>query len=796
MASILIVDDLPENLMALRAVLDPLGHRVVEANSGEEALRRLLEEDFALALLDVQMPGLDGFETAEFIRGRERSQHLPIIFLTAIDKERHHVFRGYSVGAVDYLFKPFDPDVLRSKVSVFVELHEMTDALRESEERFRTAFADAPIGIALLTHDGRIGQVNRALCDAIGRSQAELIGAGLDQLSDGSDAEAVRRMLAGDLPSHHVERRLHHSDGHEAEVLLTMSPTMGANGEPVGVIVQVVDLTQRGRAERERTERLREQGAREQAEAVADTIRKLQSVADVALAHLALDELLEKLCEQVSGVFEADCAAILLASSEGGPLRVAAATGLQAEELAGKAVAHGEGFAGRMTASRAPQVVRGAAARKGGPVSRDVEALMGAPLVADGHVQGVLEVGSRNELKFTAGDLDLLQLAADRAARAIEHAQRYARELSVAETLQRSLLPARLPTVPGLGLAARYLPGGEVGGDWYDVIPLADDRVMLAVGDVVGHGLGAASLMGQLRNGLRALALDGHSPGGVLERLDRLVQLEGDGMATLVCVTLSPALDSMTISSAGHPPVLVVDASGGTTFVEGHTTVPLGVGRATHGEARVALSPGSKLLLYTDGLVEDRGSSIDNGLELLRLAAVDASDNPDALAAGVVAALGREGGAEDDVTLLVCATAGAAPGDITLVLPADPDSLRGMRIRLGRWLEQLGASPEEVHEIQVASHEACCNAMEHGYGFGDHTLELAAQGSEKGVAIVVRDEGAWREPSPRPGDTRGRGLELIRDLMKDVNVVRGEAGTRVEMSRPLNGNGRPRELTV
>ena len=202
---------------------------------------------------------------------------------------------------------------------MFVELHEMTGALRESEERFRTAFADAPIGIALLAPDGRIGQVNRALCDAIGRSQADLIGAGLDQLSDGSDAEAVGRMLAGNLPSHHVERRLQHSDGHALQVLLTMSPTMGAEGEPVGVIVQVVDLTQRSRAERERSERLREQGAREQAEAVADTIRKLQSVADVALAHLALDELLEKLCEQVSGVFEADCAAIMLASSEGEP---------------------------------------------------------------------------------------------------------------------------------------------------------------------------------------------------------------------------------------------------------------------------------------------------------------------------------------------------------------------------------------------------------------------------------------------------------------------------------------------
>ena len=206
---------------------------------------------------------------------------------------------------------------------------------------------------------------------------------------------------------------------------------------------------------------------------------------------------------------------------------------------------------------------------------------MGAPLVADGRVQGVLEVGSTNELKFTAGDLDLLQLVADRAARAIEHAQRYARELGVAETLQRSLLPASLPHIAGLDLAARYLPGGEVGGDWYDVIPLEDDRVMLAVGDVVGHGLPAASLMGQLRNALRALALDGRSPGEVIERLDRLVTLDGSGMATVSCMSLSPALDSMLLASAGHLPPLLVDSNGAASFVEGRGSVPLGVSRGT-----------------------------------------------------------------------------------------------------------------------------------------------------------------------------------------------------------------------
>jgi len=120
---ILIVDDRPENLLALEAILGGLGHQVLRAASGEEALKHLLVHDVALIMLDVQMPGMDGYETAAHIKSRERSRHVPIIFLTAIDREAHQAYRGYAVGAVDFLAKPFDPWVLRAKVEVFVELH-------------------------------------------------------------------------------------------------------------------------------------------------------------------------------------------------------------------------------------------------------------------------------------------------------------------------------------------------------------------------------------------------------------------------------------------------------------------------------------------------------------------------------------------------------------------------------------------------------------------------------------------------------------------------------------------------
>ncbi|MBK5307198.1 MAG: response regulator [Frankiaceae bacterium] len=134
---ILLVDDRPENLLALEAILQGLGHELVKAHSGEEALKSLLTEDFALILLDVQMPGMDGFETAAHIKQRERTRDVPIVFLTAIDGEAHQAFRGYAAGAVDYLSKPFDPWVLRAKVGVFIELYERRRELAQQADELR-----------------------------------------------------------------------------------------------------------------------------------------------------------------------------------------------------------------------------------------------------------------------------------------------------------------------------------------------------------------------------------------------------------------------------------------------------------------------------------------------------------------------------------------------------------------------------------------------------------------------------------------------------------------------------------
>ncbi len=197
-ARILCVDDTPENLLALEAILEPLGQELVWAGSGEEALRHLLGDEFALILLDVQMPGLDGFQTAALIKQRERNRHIPIIFLTAISKDPENVFKGYESGAVDYLLKPFDPDVLRTKVAVFVELWQMTVELRrqaellrlqelaaleqESEARYRFLGNSIPQQVWTALPNGNLDYVNERVIEYFGRSLEELLASGWDDV--------------------------------------------------------------------------------------------------------------------------------------------------------------------------------------------------------------------------------------------------------------------------------------------------------------------------------------------------------------------------------------------------------------------------------------------------------------------------------------------------------------------------------------------------------------------------------------------------------------------------------------
>jgi PAS domain S-box-containing protein len=790
-----VVDDQPESLVALRTVLEPLGREVVTAPSGEEALKQLLHEDFSVIVMDVRMPGLDGFETVELIKRRERHEDTAIIFLTAGDADAEQVTRGYSAGAVDYMLKPVDPDMLRSKVAMLLELQQKSAELRASEERFRAAFEGAPIGMGLSTVNGRWLEVNDALCELLGRSQTQLLRQPLWDLVHPSDREterdAVRRLLRDRPLFDQSEKRFMRSDGDVVHAMVSVSLTADSHDRPQGYIWQVVDVTEQRRAEQER-------GARAEAEAVVQTIGKLQQVTEAALTHLDLDELLDVLVERVSEVFSADIVRILLRDrDEEQRFRVGAAAGLEAERGSdvdiSSALEEVVERARPVTLSDLPPGTLDGVLETAG-----VTSVMASPLVVKGKVAGVVEVGSTGARRFTLEDESLLMLMADRAGLAIEHARAYERELSNVEMLQRSLLPERLPNIGGIQVSAVYMPGGaDVGGDWYDAIPLDGGRVGVAMGDVVGHGIGAASLMGQLRHAMRAYAVEGHSPAGVLDRLAKLVRgLDGGQMATLLYLVMEPDHGTVRFANAGHVPPLVINPDGDAHYLESAHNPPLGVFESPdHIETTMELTPGSTIVLYTDGLVEERGVSIDQGLEALRLAASQDACHPDELCERLVESMLAIHPADDDIAVLALRALPTAPPPLHLELPSDPTQLADMRRDLGHWLRDAGASGEVVEVVQIACHEACSNSIEHGYEFGDGRLWVDAELSDGRVVLTVRDEGHWIERgADGPPRYRGNGLPLMQALMDTVELTHDNGnGTAVRMARSLSPDRVPAE---
>ena len=787
-ASILIVDDQVENLLALEAVLEPLGQRLVRAQSGEEALARLLREDFALILLDVQMPDMDGFQTATFIKRREKTKHIPIIFLTALSKELHHVFRGYSAGAVDYVVKPFDPMVLRSKVQVFVDLYEKERALRETELRFRTAFDEAPIGICLASHDGKLTEVNAALAKMLGRSEVELVGKDVWDILWPEDVAVSKkdfaRLVGGGEVGYRAELRHRHRDGYPIWTRVAASVVRDESGNAVQVIAQIEDITERKEAERERAARI-------EAEAVAETVGKLQAVTDTALRHLTLRELFGELLGRIRDTMGTDSAAILLLG----------------DHEAGEAFASGGAILpdGKQEIGAQIPVARDVARRiagAGGDVAIEsikdvhvlhpllhevkIKSLAASPLQVEGRLHGVLQVATTRKRMFSAEDQALLSLIADRAALAIEHARLYEREHGIVETLQRALLPARLPQVPGLSLSARYIPGGagaDVGGDWYDVVPLPDGRIGVAIGDVAGHGLRAAALMGQLRNSLRAYALEGHSPAAVVQRLNRIVRdLEQGWMATVFYAVLSADENVVTFANAGHVPPLILDGGDGR-FVEDGRGPPLGIGEDDeHGEHTTEMKPGSTLVIYTDGLVEEPGVALDTQLARLAETALGGPGDPEGLCDHLLAGMLGDNEPRDDIAFLAVHLLTLAGESVDFEMPADPKALSAVRRALGRWLSENGADEEDVYAVQLATHEACTNAIEHGYRFGDATFAVQARRAGEEVTIAVRDSGTWRGVGD---NNRGRGFTLMEGLMDGVEVTGDREGTTVTMTRLL-----------
>jgi signal transduction histidine kinase/serine phosphatase RsbU (regulator of sigma subunit)/anti-sigma regulatory factor (Ser/Thr protein kinase) len=358
----------------------------------------------------------------------------------------------------------------------------------------------------------------------------------------------------------------------------------------------------------------------------------------------------------------------------------------------------------------------------------------------------------------------------------------------VALTLQRSLLPRALPDVLGTELCGRYVPASEsleIGGDFYDATALGDGRLVITIGDVAGHGVLAAAVMGQVRQAVRAYAFEGHPPAALMDRLDLLVSDSGLAMTTCLCGILDPGSGLLRFANAGHPPPLVRRADGTVERVEEGLSHPLGVTMThRHVEAQLTLGIGEALLLYTDGLVERRGEVIDAGIDRLadRLAAgfSSAEDACERIVADL------EDSLADDAALLAVTRTPMAGERLHTVVHAHPNRLAEVRRRLAAWLIAHGATREEANDIVLAAHEAAMNAIEHAYGPGDAEIAISAGLRAGAVEISIHDSGNWREARSQH---RGRGRSIMSALMDDVSIDTGPAGSTVRLRRSLDDPG-------
>ena len=386
-----------------------------------------------------------------------------------------------------------------------------------------------------------------------------------------------------------------------------------------------------------------------------DHIRHIEALTDAALGHLDIEDLLVELLDRVLEILDADTAAILLLDPASRELVARAARGIEEEVRQGVRVPVGRGFAGRIATEKRPVVLdRVDETTVWNPIlwEKRIRAMLGVPLLSGGGVLGVLHVGTLRGRVFTETDIQLLQLVAERVAGATQAGLLEA-ERAAARILQASLLPTALPPCPGLEFSARYVPAEEgVGGDWYDVFILPSGEVWTVSGDVQGHGFRSAVVMGRIRSTIRAYALEGRPPDEVIAFTDRKLQyFEPDEMATVLCAVFDPPYERVRLSSAGHPPPVLAVPDHRGVLVDVDLAPPLGVEADVPRSSRMVDIPdGAVLFLYTDGLIERRGESLDLGLD--RLCDAVTAQHPDGVCHRVMARLVADKQPEDDIAVL------------------------------------------------------------------------------------------------------------------------------------------------
>lgn len=414
------------------------------------------------------------------------------------------------------------------------------------------------------------------------------------------------------------------------------------------------------------------------------------------------------------------------------------------------------------------------------------------PLVARERVLGLARFARLpGAPPYDNDDLGLAEELATRAALAIDNVRLYEEARAAAVALQRSLLPTVHPRVTGVGTAQRYLPGSrdtEVGGDWFDVIPLSSGRVAFVIGDVMGRGLRAAAAMGQLRTAVRMLAVLDPLPEDVLSHLDDLALSTSEvQLATCIYAVFDPVRRELRFATAGHLPPALRDPDGTTRFLPMPSGAPLGVGGVTYESHAVTVADGARLLLYTDGLVESRVSDIDEGLGLLADAFGRGPSDLESLCDHLLRALGRADGHDDDVALLVAELAGLERHRVRAwELSGDRSEVAVARAVVREALRGWGLEPiADTAELLVS--ELVTNALRHASG----PVELQTLLLDEVVTFAVSDADT---PLPRRRrstvlDEGGRGLQLVASMAERWGARHTAAGKVVwcELGRPRHG---------
>ncbi|MFI6522816.1 SpoIIE family protein phosphatase [Spirillospora sp. NPDC050679] len=745
-ARVLVADDNADMREYLARLLRSAGYEVQTVEDGLQALEAVRGDSPDLVVSDVMMPGLDGLALVSALRTDSRTASVPVLLLSARAGQEASI-EGLQAGADDYLVKPFAAAELLARVRANIELAR----LRGHHARWRTALVESlQEGFFVCDEDGAVIEINAAFTNILGYGPEGLPyppihpwwpDAATDPDAHRQVAEAFATLLDRSQGGYTIP--VVHRDGHQVWVSAAFNQVQDPDTGRAVIVGTFRDVTSEHYAIQ-----------RESALAALGTCLSRAT---------SLPEALEGAMAELKKLWRARSVGAAVFGHGDEPAVTATDPALTWQRLPAGRRAALEELRRQPTLAPVPD--------------RD-----GAGILLE-HPEGPLalwiDLGERRP--FSDEDQLLLSLLAGHLAQGLARAHQIDQQRETAIALQRAILgPSHLPD----GFAVRYEPATqplEVGGDWYDTVTLPDGRIGIVVGDCVGRGLEAASVMGQLRSACRALLLQDASPGQTLMALDQFAAgVPGAACTTVFCAVLNPETGELTYSSAGHPPGILVQPDGTTRLLQEGRSLPLAVRPGkVRPEGSCTISARSTLLLYTDGLVERRRRPLSVGIDQAGEALQDGRNTAvDELATHVMARLAPVDGYDDDVALLLY----RHPAPLEMSFPAESAQLAPVRKALRGWLAQCDLPPGTVQNILVAAGEACANAIEHGHrdAPGD-AVYFRAEAFVDNLHLKIVDSGRWKTPQPELNTHRGRGMGLMRALMQQVTVTPGPSGTTVDM---------------